>query len=494
MEDPMNDLKRALFSVFPGDRVSDDPAILAGYSADSATLPGSATAPSYVVLPRTTDEIVHLVQIANRARIPLVPMSRGSNIAGMSVSVQGGIVVDCRMMDRILDINTDSGYALIEPGVTLHKLSRALQKKRFFCHLPTATGGSSALANYMMRPSGNYSARWDPDPLLSLEVVTPGQGVVRTGSACFENVGWRARYQCLPDLTGLFANSFGTLGVVTRGSVKIFDRGETDKVLLVSFDEFAKAAEYMKLIVRRQLAESVTFWSWGWNLFHEMTISKETQIPEAMLKKDQKNPPPGIPFGIASARLSGYKEVVAVQEARCIKIAQELGGEHLDDDEAKKIHPGCHNYLNSYFGKGVHIKPGEESQIRAGLHLSGCLVTVEPAYVAELEAYMWDLAQREFEPPYFFRALPYSHAREFFFAFVVYVQGSLEERRDYLTHIKGIYHQLYTDLRNKYGAVMFRFRKYPDFLSYTGGYGDLLKDIKKSVDPLNIMNPGMPIF
>ncbi len=216
-----------------------------------------------MVLPQTTDEIAHLVQVAHRSRIPLVPMARGSNIAGMSVAVQGGIVVDCRMMNRILEVNTASGYALVEPGVTFHQLSAALAPERFFCHLPTASGGSSALANYMMRPSGNFTARWDPDPLLSLEVVTPGQGVIRTGSAAFENAGWRARYQCLPDLTGLFANSFGTLGVVTKGSVKIFDRGETDRVLFSRFNDLSAAAEYMKLIVRRQLAESVTFWTWG---------------------------------------------------------------------------------------------------------------------------------------------------------------------------------------------------------------------------------------
>jgi FAD/FMN-containing dehydrogenase len=366
--------------------------------------------------------------------------------------------------------------------------------KRFFCHLPTAAGGSSALANYMMRPSGNFTARWDPDPLLSLEVVTPGQGVIRTGSASFENAGWRARYQCLPDLTGLFANSFGTLGVVTKGSIKIFDRGETDQVLLARFDDLDSAAQYMKLIVRRQLAESVTFWTWGWNLFHEMMLSKDIQIPEKMLKPDQKTPPKGIPFGIASARLSGYKEIVAAQVDRCGRIARELGGDLMDMDKAVKIHPGCTKYLDSYFGKGIHIKPGEESQIRAGLHLSGCLVTVPPENVTALEAYMWDLAEKEFEPPYFYRVLPYSHAREFFFAFVVYVRGSLEDRKDYLRHIKSIYHQLYIDLRNKFGAVMFRFRKYPEFLSYTGGYGSLLKDIKKQIDPYNIMNPGMLIF
>jgi len=490
----MSELKHALFSIFPRDRVSDDPAVMAGYAADCTTLPGLATSPAYVVMPKTTDEVAHLVQVAHRARVPLVPMARGSNIAGMSVAVQGGIVVDCRLMNQIIEINTESGYALIEPGVTFHHLSAALASKRFFCHSPTASGGSSALANYMMRPSGNFTARWDPDPLLSLEVVTPGQGVIRTGSASFENAGWRARYQCLPDLTGLFSNSFGTLGVVTKGSVKIFDRGETDLALLARFDDLNSAAQYMKLIVRRQLAESVTFWTWGWNLFHEMTLSKDMRIPEEMLKTDQKTPPNGIPFGIASARLSGYKEIVKAQADRCGRIARELGGDLIDMDEAAKNHPGCTKYLDSYFRKGIHIKPGEESQIRAGLHLSGCLVTVAPENIMALEAYMWELAEKEFEPPYFYRVLPYSHAREFFFAFVVYVRGSLEDRKDYLCHIKSIYHQLYIDLRNKFGAVMFRFRKYPECLSYTGGYGSLLKDIKKQVDPYNIMNPGMLIF
>lgn len=490
----MSEVRQALFSIFPQDRVSDDPAVLAGYAADSATLPGFATSPAYVVLPLTMEEVVHLVQVAHRARIPLVPMARGSNIAGMSVAVQGGIVVDCRMMNRIQEINTASGYALIEPGVTFHQLSAALAPERFFCHLPTASGGSSALANYMMRPSGNYTARWDPDPLLSLEVVTPGQGVIRTGSAAFENAGWRARYQCLPDLTGLFANAFGTMGIVTRGSVKIFDRGETDRMLLARFDNLAAAAEYMKLTVRRQLVESVTFWTWGWNLFHEMSLSKEMQIPEPMLKADQRTPPAGMPFGIASARLSGYAEVVDAQVRRCGVIAGELGGGLMDMDEAACIHPGCTRYLDAYFGRGIHIKPGEESQIRAGLHLSGCLVTVPPENVTALEAYMWDLAEKEFEPPYFYRVLPYSHAREFFFAFVVYVRGSLEDQRDYLRHIKSIYLQLYIDLRNRFGAVMFRFRKYPEMLATTGGYGTLLRQVKQQVDPHNIMNPGMLIF
>jgi FAD/FMN-containing dehydrogenase len=490
----MSELKKALFSAFPPDRVSDDPAVLAGYSADCTTAPGLSTQPSFVVLLKSTNEAVHLLQIANRFRIPVTPMSRGSNNGGIAIPRQGGIVADLRLMDRILELNTDAAYALIEPGVTFHQLSHALKKEGFFCHSPTAAGGSSALANYLMRPSGNFTARWDPDPLLALEVVTPAKGVIRTGTASYPQAGWRARYHCLPDLTGLFGNAFGTMGIVTKGSVKIFDRGETERVLLMTFDEFAPAVNYMKTIVRRQLAESVTFWTWGWNLFHEMMLSKEMRIPHDMLKKDQKTPPPGIPFGIASARLSGYKEIVDAQTDVCIRIARELGGDYLDNDEAAQPHPGCFKYLNAYFSEGVHLKPGEESQIRAGLHLPGCLITAEPEKVIEVEKYMWEVAKKEFEPPYFYRSLPYSHAREFFFAFVVYVRGSLWEQRDYLNHLRSIYEGLYNELQNKFGAVMFRFRGYPTILASTGMYGAALREIKYMLDPHNIMNPGMLIF
>ncbi len=490
----MRELYRALSSVFPKDRISEDEAVLAGYSADSSIPPGFSAAPSAVVLPVTVEEVKHLLQIADRFRIPVTPLARGSNIAGMAVPVQGGIVADLRLMNKIIEINKDAAYALVEPGVTFHELSAELKKAGFFCHLPTAAGGSSPLANYLMRPSGNFSAGWDPDPLLSLEVVTPQAGIIKTGSASFETAGWRARYHCFPDVTGLFANSYGTLGIVTKGAVKIFDRGEEERLILTTFNSFPPAVEYMKNIVRRNLAQSVTFWTWGWNVFHEMMRAKSEKMPPEMLKPDQKTPPPGIPFGIASARVSGYREVVEAQQNVMIRLARELGGDFMEEDEAREKHPGCYEYLKAYFVEGIHPKPGEESQIRAGLHLPGCLLSAEPRNVIEIEKFMWNLAEKHFKPPYFYRALPYSHAREFFFAFVVYVTGSLIEEREYLQHLKGIYGKLYRDLLRNYGGVMFRYRKDPAFFGMTGTYGELVRNIKKLVDPNNIMNPGMLLF
>jgi len=93
-----------------------------------------------------------------------------------------------------------------------------------------------------------------------------------------------------------------------------------------------------------------------------------------------------------------------------------------------------------------------------------------------------------------FRALPFNHAREFFFAFVILVVGSVDEEKEYITQLRGAYKNFYYEFLEKYGAIMFRFRQDPSFLAVTGPYGELLRKIKNLIDPNNIMHPGVNLF
>ncbi len=492
--DNVEQFLKEVVALLPEERVSRDEAVLTSYATDLSSPPGVATLPAAVILPKTVEEVREVLVAANRHKVPVVPMSRGANIAGLAVPHKGEVVIDLRLMNRIIEINTDAAYAVVEPGVTHHQLSVEARKHGFINHLPTATGGASTIANYLMRPSGNLSAKWDPDPILSLEVVTPTGEIIRTGSASFGTAGWRARYGPFPDLTGLFVCSYGTLGIVTKAAVKLFDRGEEERLLVTKFDSLAPALEYMKLIVRRKLADSVTFWCWVWNMFHTLMASRTQELPPEMMKEDQRTPPPGIPFGIASARLSGYKEVVDVQERTCIRLARELGGDYVSPEELKAMHPGSWEYLYSYFVEGIHPKPGEESTMRRALWLPGLLVNAEPKAILELERLMYEFAAKEARPPYMFRVLPFNHAREFFFAFVILIPGDLREQRDYMLQLRKSYANFYYDFLKKHGAVMFRFRQDPNFLSQTGPYGELLRKIKKVLDPNNIMHPGVNLF
>lgn len=489
----IDSLYNDLTSIISEDRISRDETILASYAMDLTSFPREAPFPPLVVLPETAEEVKEILVAANKYKVPVVPMSRGSNIGGLALPNKEEMVVDLRLMNKI-EINTDAAYAIVEPGVTHHQLSLEAKKHGFINHLPTATGGGSSVANSLMRPSGNLSAKWDPDPILALEVVTPTGEIIRTGSASFENGGWRSRYGPFPDLTGVFTCSYGSMGIITKMSVKLIERGEEERLLVTKFDTLPPALDYMKLLVRRNLADSVTFWTWNWNLLHELMVCKTKGMPEAMLKEDQITPPEGTPFGIASARLNGYKEVVDVQEKTCIRLAKELGGDFMSHDELKQMYPGSYTYLNSYFVEGIHHKPGEESAMRELHWVSGYLANAEPSKIIELEKELWGIARKEAKPPYFFRVLPYNHAREFFFAFVILVNTSLQEDKEYILHLQETYAKLYYTLLEKYGAIMFRFRQDPDFLSLTGPYEKLLRSIKNYVDPNNIMHPGSNLF
>ena len=132
--------------------------------------------------------------------------------------------------------------------------------------------------------------------------------------------------------------------------------------------------------------------------------------------------------------------------------------------------------------------------MRAALWLPGWLINAEPAGVLALEEEMWNFATKEAKPPYMFRSLPFNHAREFFFAFVILITGSLDEEKDYMLHLKSAYANLYHELLAKHGAIMFRFRQDPTYFALTGAYGELLRKIKNTVDPNNIMHPGVNLF
>ncbi|HNY70868.1 MAG: FAD-binding oxidoreductase [Syntrophorhabdus sp.] len=491
----IDDFYKEVLKFIPEDRVSRDEAVLYSYATDLSSPPGVATIPPVVVLPESVEEVRELLMAADRFRVPVVPSGRGANIAGLSVPHQEGeIVVDLRRMDRILEVNTDAAYAVVEPGVTHHQMSSMARAHGFIQHLPTATGGASTVANALMRPSGNLSAKWDPDPVISLEVVTPSGQVIRTGSASFGTAGWRARYTPFPDLTGLFACSYGTLGIVTKAAIKLHDRGEEERLLITKWNELPPVVDFIKLIIRRNVADSCTFWNWTWNMFHSLMHSRTEELPAVMMKEDQKTPPPGVPFGIASARLSGYREVVDAAEKTAIRLARERGGEYMPEDELKQVHPGSWEYLHSYFIQGIHPKPGEEATMRKAMWLPGWLINAEPKAILELEKFMWEFARKEAKPPYMFRILPFNHAREFFFAFVILIAGTLDKEKEYMLHLKSVYKTLYHELLKKYGAVMFRFRQDPSFLALTGPYGELLRQIKAIVDPNNIMHPGVNLF
>ncbi|MEM2933873.1 MAG: FAD-binding protein, partial [Methanocellales archaeon] len=223
-----------LIEIVGRDRVTADPADLYCYSYDSSYISGKA---DYVVIPLSTEEIVKIVKLANEYKIPIVPRGGGSGLTGGAVPIKGGIVLDMRRMNRILEIDIENLQVLVEPGVILDNLNAALKKYNFFFPPDPASSDTCTIGGVISNnASGMRSIKYGicRDYVLDLEVVTPDGEVINTGSkALVSSSGY--------DLTRLFVGSEGTLGIITKARLKILPLPEASARVIAYFDDIEKA-------------------------------------------------------------------------------------------------------------------------------------------------------------------------------------------------------------------------------------------------------------
>lgn len=213
---PLADALLAFEAALGADNVIiDKPALDAASTATYATTAQVAA----IIRPRTHEEVVACVRIANEHHVHLYPSSRGTNWGyGSRVPVHdGALLLDLSRMDRITDYDEQLGYITVEPGVTFRQVHRFLRERRAPL-LVCATGGSpdaSLVGNAVERGIGKgpYGDRFAH--VCNLEVVTGRGAVVRTGFGRFASA--RAapvhRFGLGPSLDGLFSQS--PFGIVT---------------------------------------------------------------------------------------------------------------------------------------------------------------------------------------------------------------------------------------------------------------------------------------
>ncbi len=195
-----------------------------------------------ILRPASTDEVQHVVAIANRRRIPLHPVSIGKNWGlGSRLPVRDDIVVvDLSRMNRIHEVNVPGHYAVIEPGVTQRQLVDHLREKQLPIML-NVTGSAldtSLLGNALDRGIGYFASR--AESLSNLEVVLGNGKVIRTGFGHF--AGARTanlyRFGVGPYLDGLFAQS--NFGIVTCATFDLMPRRETHMAVIALIDVLAE--------------------------------------------------------------------------------------------------------------------------------------------------------------------------------------------------------------------------------------------------------------
>ena len=230
------------------------------YAMARGTMPPCA--PDYVVMPGSTEEVRKIVQTANDQHVPVVPLGAGLVLSGLSRALKGGIVLDMKRMNRIIEINRVSRYALVEAGTSQGMLQAYLKKHcpELKHSAPDAPPAATIAGNVSIHGSGHMShaGGFHSDMLNGLEVVLPTGEVVRIGSCALSSY-WNARAP-LPDLAGLFLGWAGTTGVITKLAIKLYPTYPVNDVGVFVCEDAALVPDILYRITGTQVAEDITAW------------------------------------------------------------------------------------------------------------------------------------------------------------------------------------------------------------------------------------------
>jgi glycolate oxidase len=218
---------------------------LATYAYDGTTT--WSHAPDVVVLPTGVDQISAILKLADENRIPVTPRGSGTNISGGSIPVRGGIVLCTTRMNRILDVNKANLTATVEPGVVLQDFNLLLAKENLFYppdpqSFLTCTIGGTVAEN----SGGPLCIKYGVTKqyVLGLEVVLPDGYVMKIGGSTVKN---RTGY----DLVSLFTGSEGTLGIITKITLRLIPKPAARRTMMAIFDDMALAGSVVSKILAK---------------------------------------------------------------------------------------------------------------------------------------------------------------------------------------------------------------------------------------------------
>ena len=200
--------------------------------------------PEAVVFPRTTREVASVVKLARALDVPIVARGAGTGISGGAIPVQGGIVIALARMKRIVDVDPANKVAVVEPGVVNLNISKAVEPLGlFFAPDPSSQKASTIGGNVGNNAGGPHCLAYGTttNHILGLELVLPSGEVVELGGVAPDGPGY--------DLTGFVVGSEGTVGVVTRVTVKLMTTPPGVKTTLAIFGSVDAASAAVSGII-----------------------------------------------------------------------------------------------------------------------------------------------------------------------------------------------------------------------------------------------------
>lgn len=243
------DIKQELKNIAGARNFTDALVDLVAYSYDASEFHHR---PDAAIWAKDTEQISAILKIANKHRIPITPRGAGTGLSGVTVPVQGGIVLDLGRMNKILKISIPDRLTVVQPGVVYADLEEALKPSGFFYPPDPASSKVATLGgNVATNAGGVKGAKYGTtrDYVLALEVVLADGTILRTGAGVIKCTSGY-------DLTRIFTGSEGTLGVISEITLKINPKPQSISTCTAAFDDLRGAGNAVNEIMHSGIIPS----------------------------------------------------------------------------------------------------------------------------------------------------------------------------------------------------------------------------------------------
>jgi alkyldihydroxyacetonephosphate synthase len=409
--------------------------------------------PVCAVFPGSVDEVRRIVLLANEEKIPIIPYGGGSGLMGAALSVKPGIIVDLRRMNQPLEIDVAARSARVQAGIVLEALEQRLNEQNLILGhdpwtLPVATLGGAISTNSVGYRACVYGSMGEQT--LGLEAVMANGEILRTRAVPKSSTG--------PDLRLLLVGGEGCFGIVTEATVRVFPKPEKRVVRALLFQSFEPGFDAIQKLFAAGLQPALLDFG----------------------DDDEKNRQGAVLY----LAFEGAVEIVAAEDKLATDILLQNGGKHLPTLEAETFWHDRHAIARRFLAnRSQRRERGRDGIYRDWIHVAlpasrvlafrrAAMVIIEQHGVDLHESGLW------IQPELFSMRLGIEDRGQ------KQAQLALQQTVDELLRLA---QDMGGSMEYTHGVGV----KLAPFMLEEHGYGlEIMRGIKKMLDPNNIMNPG----
>lgn len=315
-----DEIKNKLISFLDENRVLTKEEDVVSYSYDASF---GVHIPEVVVQPQATEEVQQIMKLAYEHEIPVYPRGQGTSLSGGPLPVKGGIVLDFSQWTSKLEIDPDDMVAVVSPGVLTASINSAANKYGLmYAPDPSSSNVSTIGGNLAENAGGPRGLKYGvtKDYVLGLEVVTAEGKVMRTGGRTVKNVtGY--------DLTKLIVGSEGSLAVITEATLRLIPKPPATKTLMAIFDDLVDSGKSISKVLSSGIIPA------------KMEIMDQTSVIAV-----ENYQPLGLPTDIEAIvliELDGHPAAIEEEIVKVADICKEVGAREVKvantDEEAEEL-------------------------------------------------------------------------------------------------------------------------------------------------------------